>query len=466
MSGGVLLLLSVAAFVDSPTRPCSGWVRDLARVLTVLQIAAIFVLGAVTIVRFHIFAAVDERAHVAYVQEVAEHHRLPWLGRDYVSWQELAIEDHTYPRASSLNPRLLGFGGYSYEAWQPPLYYVLAAPTFLIPKNYRDKILAVRAFDLLLLVAAVAILALLAKAVFKERWRVPYCLALSTILWPGVIVRVITVSNAALAVPLVLLYALTLWNATARPRPRSLVAAGGLLGLCVLTQLTLVCLAILLVVPLIAYLRERRERLALGVAALTLTLPIMLVAPWLTLNESRYGALTASSLIKHLQESYEPIGRHPGFGVLTSLLWRFTRAALPQEWWQEYKGMLGAAVIALTALLLIGSVPVVRDPRMLRSRAAALLGAPLLLILGTLVGIVLVAEWPASFLPRFVNPMLPLFALFTAWAWTQARKAERSLLGLAALSSFVVGLIWIYTASAYYFTNIGAMFGIHAAPVT
>jgi hypothetical protein len=89
---------------SSPTRhgltARGTWIRDPARALAVVQIAAIFVLGAVTVARFHIFAAVDERAHLAYVQEVAEHGRLPWLGRDYVSWQELAIEAHTYPRHS------------------------------------------------------------------------------------------------------------------------------------------------------------------------------------------------------------------------------------------------------------------------------------------------------------------------------------------------------------------------------
>jgi hypothetical protein len=41
---------------------------------------------------------------------------------------------------------------------------------------------------------------------------------------------------------------------------------------------------------------------------------------------------------------------------------------------------------------------------------------------------------------------------------------EKSLLRIAALSSFVVALIWVYMAGAYYFTNVGATLGIHAAP--
>ena len=115
---------------------------------------------------------VDELAHVSYVQDVAEQGALPWEGRAYVSWQMEAIEQDTYPRRSSVDPRSLGLAGYSYEAFQPPLYYLLAVPAFAIPSNYRDKVIAVRLFDvLLLLLAAVALLALLARALsLAQRW--------------------------------------------------------------------------------------------------------------------------------------------------------------------------------------------------------------------------------------------------------------------------------------------------------
>lgn len=437
--------------------------RDPACALVVLQIAAIVVLGVVTVFRFHVFAEVDERAHLAYVQEMAEHGRIPWVGRDYVSWQELAIEHGTYPRPSGLKPRLLGVGGSSYEGWQPPLYYVFAAPAFLIPGDYHDKILAVRAFDLFLLLLAVVILALLARAVFSECWRAPYCLALSTVLWPGVIVRVITVSNAALELPLVALYVLVVWSATLRPRARSLIAAGGLLGLCVLTQLTLVCLAVLLVVPLAKSLRERCDRLGRGTVMLAVALPMLLMAPWLISNESRYGALTASSLVERLTGAYGPAGPHSGIGAVASGVARLTRVVLPQEWWPEYKGIPGATLVVPPALLLIGALSVMRRPHLLFTQAGGLLAAPLLLGLATLVGIDLLAAWPAALFPRYLNPMIPLFALFVAWAWRQTGIGEKGLFGIAALSSFAVALIWIYMAGAYYFTNVGGTLGIHRA---
>ncbi len=460
-----------ATWPTACTRVMSGArqaIRDPVRVFVVLQIAAILVVGVATVTRFHIFAVVDELPHMSYVQEVAEHGRLPVVGHSYVPWQELAIEQHTYPRPSSLDARLIGFRGSSYEAWQPPLYYMLASPAFLIPNDYRHKIFAVRAFDLLLLLATVAILAQLARAVFKERWLLPCCLALSTLLWPGVIVRSITVSNAALELPLVSLYVLALWNATARPRARSVVTAGGLAGLCMLTQLTLVCLAPLLIVPLGALFKERRGRAELGTAAFAIGLPVALVAPWFVSNFSRYEALTANALLERMQEAYEPGTRQYGLGTVTSNLWRFTQAALPQEWWPEYKGLLGAALLALPAvLLLFGVLTVVQRPRLLRSTAAALLAGPLFLGFTTLVGVVLLEGWQSSFVPRFLDPMVPLFALFVAWAWMALRRQERgrarTLSGLAISSTAVASVAWVYMAGAYYFTNVGAALGIHAA---
>jgi hypothetical protein len=105
---------------------------------------------------------------------------------------------------------------------------------------------------------------------------------------------------------------------------------------------------------------------------------------------------------------------------------------------------MGAISIALPALLLlIAALPVMRHPRLLRSRAAGLLAAPLPLGIATLVAIALLAGWPASLFPRYVNPMLPLFALFAAWAWTRARVRRKSLLWLASLSSLTVSLIWV-----------------------
>ncbi len=447
-------------------RRAAVWSQGAAGTLVTLQILAILVLGGVTVARFHIFAPVDERAHLAYVAEVAAHGRLPFLGHAYVPWQELAIEAHTYPRRSSLNPQLIGLRGVDYEAWQPPLYYVLAAPVFLIPSNYRDKVLAVRAFDLLLVMAAVAALAALARAVFWERWLVPYALALSTFMWPGVLVRLITVSNAALGPLVVALFLLAAWRATVDLRGRTLIAAAGLLGLCALTQLVLLSLAPLLAFPIVARLRTRHDRnRAITVTGLALALPVALISPWLASNESRYGALTANSLVERLTGSYESAVDHSGLEAVTTRLWRLAHAALPLEWYPEYRGVIGVLMLALPlALVMIAAMAVARRPRLLRSRVAGLLGSPLLLGVATLIAIVLLQEWPAALFPRYVYPMLAPFALFSAWAWLNSGFGRRWLAAFVVAASLVASVGWVYMAGAYYFTHVGASLGIHAAP--
>jgi hypothetical protein len=443
------------------------WVRTRGRpaaVLIALQLAAIAVVGGVTVFRFHIFAAVDELAHVSFVQEVAEHGSLPWEGRSYVSWQMEAIEQDVYPRRSTVDPRRIGLAGYSYEGFQPPLYYLIAAPAFAIAANYRDKIIAVRAFDLLLLLAAAAILALLARAAAAEHWQIAYAAALAVLLWPGVVVRAITVSNAALELPLALLFVLAVWHATGRREPRLLLAAAALLGLCLLTGLTLIFLAPLLLAPILALLRERRDRRAWALVALAVALPLALLAPWLISNEVRYGALTAGAIAKQLQAPLvNPTGQHYGVGAVLSRLWRLDRALLPQEWWSQYaKAGLDLILWLVPAVLLAGAlVPALRRPRLLRSRAAALLGSPLPLGVITLAGIVVIVDWP-SFLPRYVNPALPLLALFAAWAWQGTRRWPGAVLATVAGSTVLTGAVWVYMAGAYYFTNIGAALGIHA----
>jgi hypothetical protein len=70
-------------------------------------------------------------------------------------------------------------------------------------------------------------------------------------------------------------------------------------------------------------------------------------------------------------------------------------------------------------------------------------------------------DWP-SFLPRYINPTLPLLALFAAWAWQATRRRPGAALAIVAASSALTGAVWFYMAGAYYFTNVGAALGIHA----
>lgn len=75
---------------------------DFHRVMTVvvaLEIVAIVVLAAITVKQFQVFG-IDEGAHLSYIEVVADHGRLPWLGRDPSAWQAQAIDQGTFPRHS------------------------------------------------------------------------------------------------------------------------------------------------------------------------------------------------------------------------------------------------------------------------------------------------------------------------------------------------------------------------------
>ena len=436
------------------------------KVLVAAQLAALVVLGAITVARFQLFAPIDERAHYAFVQEVAEEGRLPVLGRDLISAEAQAINDGTWPQPSANDPRTLGFAGQSYEAFQPPLYYVLAAPVFAVAGDHRHKVFALRAFDLTLLAVAVGLLGLLARRVFKDRWLLPFSLALSVLLWPGVLARAVTVSNAALELPLVLAYLLAVWTALERRSARALLAAGALLGLCLLTKLTLVFLAPLLLVPAVTLLRERGAdgRRAVATVAVALVLPAVMVAPWVASNFERYDAPTANALARDQQS---PVlnagGERPSVGDLPDGVARLADGVLPQEWWPEYDRLGLSVVMRLLPILLLLAlaIPLVRRSARPGLRVALVLGAPIALAVATLTLTLLAAHWDIFF-PRYLYSTLPALALIAGWAVSRG-GSERSGLVVAAGSTAVIFALWVFVFGAYYFTDVGSSLGIHPA---
>ncbi len=145
------------------------------------------------------------------------------------SEQELAIGQGTYPRRTTINPRTDGLGGLSYEA-QPPLYYYLATPVFFLSGNYHTKAILLRYFGLLLLVASIALFARLSRHVLKERWLLGFAGGLLIYLMPGVIVRMVTISDLNLAIPLATLTVTELWIAWERRSSTRLLLCGFLVG--------------------------------------------------------------------------------------------------------------------------------------------------------------------------------------------------------------------------------------------
>lgn len=412
-----------------------------------LQVAALAFIGAVTVARFHIWAAIDEEPHYAYIQSIAEDGRLPRL-TDPVSWQATALANNTYPRPSPVPATGNPLVGVSYEAFQPPLYYLAAAPAFLSVSDYRDKVLVVRAFDLLLVLAATCLLFVLARAALPEAPLIALAGGILVLLWPGVLVRGVTIGNPPLELVLTTAYLVALARATRSQRRRDVVLAGALLGLCLLTKLTLVYLLLPLLVVLVR-LGPRSWRAAAG----ALLAPAIVLSPWLISNVVRYGSPTLNSAARAQQAPVlYPGGNRFDVGDLPAAFARLVDGVLPQEFGAQLDvPWVRAATLVLFAMLVIGAVVAWR-PRTGRL-------ATLSLVAGLVVAIatMLVANWDI-FLLRYFYPVLP--AIGVAAAATLWRRAPRLAAWSSGVQMALVLALWADMVGAFYFTDLGHSLGI------
>ncbi len=420
-----------------------------SRLLVALQLAALVVVGAATAARFHIFSPTDEKQHYDYVQSIAERHRLPLIS-ELVSPQTQAIALNTWPRPAPANA--VDLSGHAYEAFQPPLYYAVAAPAFAVAGDHRAKVEVVRFFDLALVLVGAGLLWVLARAVAPDRPRLAYAGALVVLLWPGVVVRAVTISPTSLELVAVTALLLALWRLRAGAGRRWAVAAGVLLGACLLTRSTLVYLAPLFVVVVGLAWRARRDHVA---AALALVLPVLMLAPWLAFNHAHYGTPTATDQARAQQR---PVVNPTDKRYAASDAVRYTRRLFDSVLATEQGGQLGVwwvrAAATVLAAALFGAWLILA---LTRRREAALwfFGVPVLLGYALMVYILLGANWP-SFNLRYLYPALPALGLAVAGAVPSARRAWW---GVAACTALAIAL-WIDMAGAFYFTQIGNRLGI------
>ena len=96
-----------------------------ARAVLLLILLLYFVLASLYAIYTPAWQAPDEPAHYNYVRYLAENGRFPVLQQgDYVQ---------TFlDRITAVLPPDMSIAGIRYESHQPPLYYVLAAPVYLI----------------------------------------------------------------------------------------------------------------------------------------------------------------------------------------------------------------------------------------------------------------------------------------------------------------------------------------------
>lgn len=241
--------------------------------------------------------APDEPAHYNYVRQLAAG-RLPVI--------EPADYDETY-RAEIVSS---GFAdGYAiepltYEDWQPPLYYFLQTPIFLLTGG---SLLALRLFS----VAIGAGVLLLAYAAAAQLWPGRRWLALTAAAFvaflPQHVAMLASVNNDSLAE--LLIAAILFLLLSARPARRDgntavkttsrlWPAAGLLLGLGFLTKATVYLMAPVAALALLFH--YRRAWRSLMTAGLRLFAPALLLgAPWWLRNQLVYGGLDLLGTAAH-----------------------------------------------------------------------------------------------------------------------------------------------------------------------
>lgn len=431
------------------------WRRTLVAVILV-QLVAIAVVSSIVAAQFKVWSPLDEEAHYSYVQQIAEHGTLPVLGKTETSLQGLAIGQGIYPHRTTIDPKTDGLGGLNYEAFQPPLYYIVAVPAFDLTSNYLDKVYALRGFDLVLLMASIALAGRLARLVLKDRWMIGWSMTLVFFLLPGVVVRFATISDLALAVPLAILFISELWVAWERHSTRRLVVAGAIGGLCVLTYLELVVLLPVFALVVVAEAWRRwqdgrwRDHLWWLVAACVV--PIVLMAPWFISNELHYHLLTAGSIaIKEQTSIINPDHVHYTLSELPGQTVQLIfDVVLPQEWWSALAGrsLMTYLFEILTVLMIPFSLLMVASRgRRLWSVRQGILVLPWAIEVLEMWYIRYGEQWNIA--PRYTYPTLPVLLIAASSASWTAFRNRAVLVMIVGGATAMLAVLWIFLIGGY-----------------
>jgi 4-amino-4-deoxy-L-arabinose transferase-like glycosyltransferase len=423
-------------------------------VVVVLEVIGIIVFGSITIQRYPLWSLVDEGAHFDNVIYVAQHGSYPVLGKTPATEQELAIGQGIYPRHTTINPRTFGLGGLSYEAFQPPLYYYVAAPVTFLSGNYHTKAILLRYFGLLLLIAAIALLARLSRHVLKERWLLGLGGGLLILLMPGVIVRMVTISDINLALPLAILIVTEMWITWVHRSSIRLVLCGLLVGCGVLSDLYLAEMVPAFVVLAVVVLAERRTKRDVEFAVAGGIIAVLVLLPWLAFNVVKYHALTASNVAKQEQLGIVnpthmrfTIGQLPGLTVQNLF-----SPLLPQEWGSALVGHAFLAYLAVVFQILIAPAAIVLAialGRRLISTGLWLLLLPWICNLVLCWYIDIGQQWESgSMVARYTYPTLSVLALFIVAAALSISRSITPVLAAIAVSAVFLVALWIHLVPA------------------
>jgi hypothetical protein len=413
-----------------------GWQLLVATAVAVE--IALFVIAAVHGVRQPIFSNGDEGYHVDYVVHVA-HASLPVVGRTHVDPRVLALAQHRYPGPPELPPERAGWAGNSYEAVQPPLYYLLAAPIGALTGDWHRKVVLLRWFSVGLLAMGAALLVPLARTVAPGSPAMVVVAGLAPFGDRGFADSLVRVGNDALLVPLGIGAATCLALAMRDDSVRWLAAGSTLTALTILTKLTAVGLVVLPAAVALVLIRRRSNARPLLAAAT----PMLLTVPWFAWNRATYGALTGTAVLLRLEKPVvNPHGLDYTYGTelarLSSLLGRLilgqpTRLTSPAL--TDVAEVVGIALVAATVVA--GLLTFRRQPAIL------ILLSPAYLIAAVLIQGAVSQDNPV-FHERLLESWLPLAAAAAGLALARRDGSHRvALVATTLLATACAALGWL-----------------------
>jgi 4-amino-4-deoxy-L-arabinose transferase-like glycosyltransferase len=423
------------------------WLRGLI----VAQVAAVVVLAGIAVARYPVWTLVDEGAHFDYVQAIADDGQLPVI-TDLVSPQVEAIDENVYPAPPRQDRARRGLAGRSYEAQQPPLHYLLAVPAFAIGgSDYLTKVKVIRAFDVLFLVAAMGVFLLLAREVLGrgDLALAATALAGTVFLWPAIVVRGVTISNEGLELLIGVSLTYAMWRAITERAAGWLIAVGALVGIGLLTRLTLAYMVpVAIGVALVGAFRGERRFPWWSLLAAA-AIPVALLLPWAIFNLDHYDALTPTQAARAQQEPLVNPDKHTlTWHEFKDLSRALLNGVLPDEWWVVFLSNAWriARDVVMPAFLLVPLVLGFWLRPGERARAWGLLAAPLLIGLAAMVASFVLANWNL-FAPRYLHPELPGFALFFALGVARVLPRVRIVAGAAVAVTVALLALWLHLST-------------------
>ena len=360
-------------------------------------------IGVLYAVNTPAWQAPDEPAHYNYIKHLAEHRSLPILELgDYDQKYISEVIKRGFPRDMSID--LL-----KYEAHQPPLYYLLATPIFVV---FDGSLLALRLFSLIIGACVILLFAIATNLIFPGNLPITLSVSGFVAFLPQHLAMMSSVNNDSMAE---LCMILSLWLIMRRTKPWVI---GIVVGLAFLAKVTVYVIVVVATVAAVHRIQEREVR---PFSLLQLLLPSLLIgAAWWLRNILVYGWPDLLGLINHSEVVVgqpRTVDWLAEFGAL-GLSLRFIQTTF-SSFWGQFGWMavpMSPIVLRLLTILLITVVMGNYMLFRLRVRSSNIDKLYWLVLLSTLSIVILqYIQYNLEFVQhqgRYLFPALLPFALF------------------------------------------------------